>query len=131
MSVLEIRWGLIPDMTCTQLLPALVGPAMAKELIWTGREVNGEEAVRIGLANRLSEDPHAEAMELARSIASKSPHAIRAGKRLVEGYASQDYAAGFAAERNEIGALIGSPNQVESVKAFFEKRPPVYADPSP
>jgi len=129
MSVLEIRWGLSPDMTCTQLLPNLVGPDKAKEMIWTGREVNGEEAVRIGLATRISDDPHADAMELARTIASKSPHAIRAGKRLINESATEDYAAGFAMERAEIGALVGSPNQVESVKAFFEKRPAVYVDP--
>ena len=128
MSVLEIRWGLSPDMTCTQILPGLVGADMAKELIWTGREVNGEEAVRIGLATKMCGDPHADAMELAHTIAGKSPHAIRAGKRLVEGYATQDYAAGFQQEREEIGALVGSPNQVEAVKAFFEKRPPEFAD---
>ena len=50
MSILEIRWGISPDMTITHLLPGLIGADVAKELIWTGREVNGEEAVRIGLA---------------------------------------------------------------------------------
>ena len=130
MSVLEIRWGLSPDMTITTLLPALVGADVAKELIWTGREVNGEEAVRIGLATHVAEDPHAAATELARLIASKSPDAIRAGKRLINDVATEDYAAGFAAERKEIGALIGSPNQIESVNAFFEKRDPNYTDPA-
>lgn len=128
MSVLEIRWGITPDMTCTQLLPGLIGADKAKEMIWTGREVNGPEAVEIGLATRMSEDPHAAAMELARTIAAKSPHAIRAGKRLIDESATEDYAAGFARERAEIGALIGTPNQVESVTAFFEKRPPQYAE---
>lgn len=128
MSVLEIRWGLSPDMTCTQILPGLVGADMAKELIWTGREVSGEEAVRIGLATKMCDDPHSDAIELARTIAAKSPHAIRAGKRLIDGSATQDYATGFHHEREEIGALIGSPNQVEAVKAFFEKRPPDFAD---
>jgi enoyl-CoA hydratase/carnithine racemase len=130
MSVLEIRWGLSPDMTITQLLPGLVGADLAKELVWTGREVNGEEAVRIGLASHMTEDPHADALELATTIATKSPHAIRAGKRLINGAATENYDVGFAAEREEIGALIGRPNQVESVQAFFEKRPPVYEDPS-
>ena len=128
MSVLEIRWGLSPDMTITQLLPGLVGADLAKELIWTGREVNGDEAVRIGLATHVSDDPRGDAMELATTIASKSPHAIRAGKRLVNGAAAEDHNSGFAAERDEIGALIGRPNQVESVQAYFEKRPPVYVD---
>jgi len=128
MSVLEIRWGLSPDMTCTQILPGLVGSDVAKELIWTGREVGGEEAVRIGLATRVSDDPLADAMELAGAIAARSPHAIQAGKRLIDGAAAVDYPAGFEMERREIGALIGTPNQVESVRAFFEKRPPVYDD---
>lgn len=128
MSVLEIRWGITPDMTCTRLLPGLVGADVAKELVWTGREVNGEEAVRIGLATRVAADPHAAATELAQTIAGKSPHAIRAGKRLVEEAYAQDFATGFAREREEIGALIGTPNQVESVTAFFEKRPPAYEE---
>jgi len=128
MSVLEIRWGLSPDMTCTQILPGLVGSDVAKELIWTGREVGGEEAVRIGLATRVSDDPLTDALELAGAIAARSPHAIQAGKRLIDGAAAVDYPAGFEMERREIGTLIGTPNQVESVRAFFDKRPPVYAD---
>ncbi len=128
MSILEIRWGISPDMTITHLLPGLVGADVAKELIWTGREVNGEEAARIGLATHVSDDPHDDAMALARTIAGKSPHAIRAGKRLVESAYAEDFAAGFKMERDEIGALIGTPNQVESVTAFFEKRPPNYAE---
>ncbi len=128
MSILEIRWGISPDMTITRLLPGIVGADVAKELIWTGREVNGEEAVRIGLATHVSEDPHADAMELATTIASKSPHAIRAGKRLVEAAYAEDFAAGFAQEREEIFNLIGTPNQVESVTAYFEKRAPRYTE---
>lgn len=128
MAVLEIRWGLTPDMTATQLLPGLVGTDHAKELVWTGREVHGPEAVAIGLATRMSDDPHHEAMELARVIASKSPHAVRGGKHLVELAAAGDYATGFAEERRVIGSLIGTPNQVESVQAYFEKRDPVYHD---
>lgn len=130
MSVLEIRWGLSPDMTITSLLPSLIGADRAKELIWTGREVNGPEAVEIGLATHMVDDPHAGAMELARLIATKSPDAIRAGKRLVNEVAPEDYDAQFERERTEIGALIGSPNQLESVGAFFEKRPAMYQDPA-
>ena len=128
MSILEIRWGISPDMTITRLLPGIVGADIAKELIWTGREVNGEEAVRIGLATHVSQDPLADAMALARTIGAKSPHAIRAGKRLVEAAYAEDYAAGFAHERKEIFNLIGTPNQVESVTAYFEKRDPNYAE---
>jgi len=129
MSVLEIRWGLIPDMTGTQALINLVGLDVAKELTFTGRTVSGTEAVQLGMATRLAEDPRAAALELAAEIASKSPHAIRAAKRLFNNASKVSTADGFAAERNEISKLIGSPNQTEQIKAFFEKRDPVFADP--
>jgi len=128
MSVLEIRWGITPDMTATQILPGLVGTDVAKELMWTGREVGGEEAVRLGLATRVCTDPRAEALALARTIAGKNPHAIQAGKRLIEQATVREVAAGFARERDEISRLIGTANQVESVQAFFERRDPVYMD---
>ncbi len=129
MSVLEIRWGIVPDMTGTRRLAELVGVDVAKELVWTGRMVEGPEAVQLGLATKLADDPHAAAMELAQEIASKSPHAIQAGKRLMNGARLLDDAAGFAVERAEIGALVGSPNQVESITAYFEQRAPEYTDP--
>ena len=130
MSVLEIRWGLIPDMTGSQLLPELVGRDVAKELTFSGRVVSGTEAVALGLATRTDPDPRTAALELARGIAARSPHAIRAAKRLLDQAGRVDLAAGFAAEQKEIGALIGSPNQVEAVAAEFAKRPPDFADPA-
>ena len=129
MSVLEIRWGLIPDMTGTQSLINLVGVDVAKELTFTGRMVSGTEAHQLGLATKLSDDPRTDALELAADIASKSPHAIRAAKRLFHDAPKVSVADGFAQERAEIGRLIGSPNQVEQVMAFFEKRPPRFVDP--
>lgn len=130
MSILEIRWGLTPDMTITATLPRLVGVDVAKELTWTGRSITGEEAYRIGLATRLSEDPLDDAMELAREIAGKSPDAVRGAKRLFEQSGRVPLAQQYADERTEIGQLIGRPNQIEAVTAFFEKRPPVFADPA-
>jgi enoyl-CoA hydratase/carnithine racemase len=130
MSVLEIRWGLIPDMAGTQLLRNLVGLDVAKDLTFTGRMVGAEEAVRIGLATRMADDPRALALETAAEIAGRSPDAVRAAKRLLNNAGHVSVAEGLAAERREIGALIGSPNQVEAVTAFFEKRPANYANPS-
>jgi len=131
MSVLEIRWGLIPDMTGSQLLPELVGRDVAKELTFTGRMVSGEEAVALGLATRVDPDPRQAAFELARSIAGRSPHAIRAAKRLLDLAGRVDLETGFAAEQKEIGALVGSANQAEAVTAEFEQRPPRFTDPVP
>jgi enoyl-CoA hydratase/carnithine racemase len=128
MSVLEIRWGLVPDMTGTQMLPRLVGLDVAKELTYTGRMVEGEECVRLGLATHLAEDPREAAFELAREIASKSPHAIRGAKRLLSMAGQVPLAEGFAAEAETMASLIGSPNNVEAVKAYFEQRTPDFVD---
>jgi enoyl-CoA hydratase/carnithine racemase len=129
LSVLEIRWGLIPDMTGTHMLRRLVPLDVAKELTWTGRMVSGEEAVAMGLATKLSDDPRRDALALAADLAASSPQAIRGAKRLLNqsGLVSQEQQ--FQDESGIMGALIGSPNQVEAVAAFFEKRPPVFADP--
>jgi enoyl-CoA hydratase/carnithine racemase len=126
LSVLEIRWGLIPDMTGTWVLPRLVGLDVAKELTWTGRMVDGAEAVRIGLATRLADDPRAEALALARQLATSSPRAIRAGKELLEQSMSGTEAEQYRTESARMGELIGSPDQVEAVTAWFEKRAPVF-----
>ncbi|MGI9598607.1 MAG: crotonase/enoyl-CoA hydratase family protein [Acidimicrobiales bacterium] len=129
LSVLEIRWGLVPDMTGTQSLVNLVGLDVAKELTFTGRTVSGTEAVDIGLGTHLSDDPHRDAMAMATEIADKSPDAIRAAKRLFNSAPKDSVAEGFANERREIGRLIGSSNQIEQVKAFFDKRQPAFQDP--
>ncbi|MGH8917774.1 MAG: crotonase/enoyl-CoA hydratase family protein [Actinomycetes bacterium] len=128
LSVMEIRWGLIPDMTGTHLLPRLVGPDVAKEMTWTGRRVGGEEALRIGLATRCVADPHAEALELARELAAKSPHAIRAAKWLLDRSYDTDAADQFAAEERAIRGLVGSRNQAEAVRAGLEDRVPNFED---
>ncbi|MDQ2650747.1 MAG: crotonase/enoyl-CoA hydratase family protein [Actinomycetota bacterium] len=124
LSVLEARWGLIPDMTGTAILPRLVGLEVAKELTFTGRMVSGEEAVRIGLASQVADDPRAAAMELAAELVTKSPDALREGKRLLNLSGTRPIAEQFADERATMASLIGSPNQVEAVTAYFEKRAP-------
>lgn len=129
LSVLESRWGLSPDMTVTQTLIELTGLDTAKELALTGRMVSGAEAADIGLATRVADDPHAVAVEMAQEIAARSPHAMRAIKRLFNAAPRASLADGFAAERGEIGDLIGSPNQAEAVMAYFEKRTPEFTDP--
>src|SRR5438067_10064483 len=128
MSMLEIRWGLVPDMTGTQMLPRLVGLDVAKELAFTGRMVSGEEAVELGLATRVADDPHAAAMELAREIAGKNPFAVKGVKALLNMAGQAPLAEAFKAEERTMASLIGSPNNVEAVTAYFEKRDPNFAD---
>lgn len=130
LSVMEIKWGLIPDMAGTQLLRRLTRLDVAKELTFTGRIVEGEEAVTIGLATRVADDPVATALAMAREMCNRSPDALRAGKRLLNASVVLDYQAGLALEEELQVGLIGSPNQIEAVKANFEKRLPEFADPS-
>jgi enoyl-CoA hydratase/carnithine racemase len=130
LSVLEMRWGLIPDMIGTWVLPRLVGLDVAKELTMTGRMLSGEEAAAIGLVTRVAADPHAAAMALAREIAGRSPVAVRHAKRLLNTSVEPGRTAAeqFLDERTTMGSLIGSPDNIESVTAYFEKRDPVYPD---
>jgi enoyl-CoA hydratase/carnithine racemase len=127
-SILEIRWGLIPDMTGTAMLPLLVGLDRAKELTFTGRMVSGTECAQIGLATRVSDSPLDDALAMAHEIAGKSPTAVRGAKKLLNASPYRGVAEQFADERSTIGSLIGGPNQVEAVMAFFEKRDPKFAD---
>jgi enoyl-CoA hydratase/carnithine racemase len=128
LAVLEIKWGLIPDMAGMVLMRGLVRDDVARELTYTGRIFGGEEAVAMGLATRVCADPRADALALAAEIASKNPHAIRAGKRLLNLMGEGDQHAILIAESKEQGALIGSTNQVEAVMANLEKRVPRFAD---
>jgi len=128
LSVMEIKWGLIPDMSLTQTLRELVPLDVAKELTFTGRILSGEEAKALGLVTHVADDPLEAAMKLAREIAGKSPDAIRAGKRLLEESWRADERTGLELESKLQTELIGSPNQVEAVKANFEKREPQFSD---
>lgn len=128
LSVREVYWGLVPDMTGTFILSKLVRPDIAKELTFTARIFSGTEAAELGIATRLSDTPKDDAMAMAREIAGMSPGAIRGSKALFNRLANEGAAEQFAEERRTIGAQIGSPNQVEAVMAGFEKRPPVYSD---
>jgi len=129
LSVMEIKWGLVPDMAGTQLLRRLVRLDVAKELTYTGRRVSGDEAVVHGLATPTTADPQAEALALAREIASKSPDAIRAGKRLLDASGLVGVEEGLLLEEKAQRGLLGSPNQIEAVQANFEKRAPNFRDP--
>jgi enoyl-CoA hydratase/carnithine racemase len=128
-SILEIRWGLVPDMTGTEMLGRLVRPDVAKELTWTGRMVSGEEAVALGLATRISDRPREDALVLARDLASRNPDAIQAAKRLLNQAPRAGEREQFLAESRAMAGLLGSPNQVEAIAAHLDGRPPAFADP--
>lgn len=128
MSIRETYWGLVPDMAGLALWRTLASDDVLRELTYSAREFTGDEAQRVGLVTRLADDPKAEAMALAREIASRNPHAVQAAKRLFNVTADGDAAAILQAESDEQEKLMRSPNQVEAVRAAMEKRAPVFAD---
>ena len=127
MSIMEIKWGLIPDMAGTPILASLVRDDILRELTYTGRIFSAQEAMNYGLATRICDDPHAAAIEVAREIAGKSPDAIRAAKRLLNNL-SVDPGPALWAESAEQMRLMGAPNQLEAVRANIEKRAPRFED---
>ena len=129
MSVMEIKWGLVPDMAGIALMRRLARADVVRELTYSGRVFSGAEALSLGFATRVCEDPYAQAMAFAREIAGKSPDAIRADKRLLKLAESADDAAILLAESAEQVAVLGSPNQIEAVTANLQKRAPRFVDP--
>jgi enoyl-CoA hydratase/carnithine racemase len=130
LSVMEIRWGLVPDMAGTQLMRHLAREDVVRELTYTGRIFSGEEALRLGFATRVCDDPRAEALATAHDIAGKSPDAIRAAKRILNAAVVVDAEAGLTMESVEQGRLIGTKNQVEAVMANLQRRAPAFMDPA-
>lgn len=128
LSVMEIKWGLVPDVAGTQLLRHLCRDDVVRDLTYTGRVVTGEEALALGLVTRIEGDPRAAALAAARDIAAKNPAAIRAAKRLLNAAPVVSPAEGLMMESVEQQAILGSPNQVEAIAANMEKRPPRFAD---
>src|SRR5215472_8874359 len=127
MSIMEIKWGLVPDMAGTPILASLVRDDILRELTYTGRIFSAQEAMSYGLATRICDDPRTAALAAAREIASKNPDAIRAAKRMIDNLAI-DPAPALLAESVEQKKLNGTANQKEAVRANLEKRAPRFAD---
>jgi enoyl-CoA hydratase/carnithine racemase len=127
MSIMEIKWGLVPDMAGTPILASLVRDDILRELTFTGRIFSAQEALSYGLATRICDDPRGAALEMALEIAGKSPDAIRAAKRLLNKL-TVDPGPALLAESVEQIKLMGAPNQREAVRANLEKRTPRFVD---
>ena len=128
LSVMEARYGLVPDMGATRTLRSIVREDVVRDLVFTARVVSGEEAVRLGLATRVEADPLAAAEALARAIAARSPDALRAAKRLMRDSLGLPPRESFTLESEAQRALLGTPNQMEAAMAAIEKRDPVFTD---
>lgn len=130
LSVMEIKWGLVPDMSGTQTLRRLVRLDVAKELTFTGRIISGTEAAALGLVTRLDPNPREAALALATEIAGKSPDAIRAAKKLLDQSGVIGVADGLRLEEDLQRTVLGTANQIEAVQANLQKRAPAFQDPA-
>ncbi|MFC3118382.1 enoyl-CoA hydratase-related protein [Jhaorihella thermophila] len=126
LAVMEMKWGIVPDMGGMVLLPKLVRSDVLRLLTYTAAPIDGEQAERWGLVTRLAEDPLAAAMDLANQIAGKGPNAIRAAKRLIGLAERADQAEVLMAESREQVDLIGKPEQMEVIAAQMQGRKPVF-----
>ncbi len=127
-AIMEMKWGLVPDFAGMPLWRTQVADDVLREMIYTNREFNGVEAKEMGFATHVSDNPHAHAMELARVIANKNPHAIRGAKRLCNLMGDATDAELLQAESDEQVLVIRKPNQMEAVMASMEKRKPNFAE---
>jgi enoyl-CoA hydratase/carnithine racemase len=127
-AIMEMKWGLVPDVGGMPLWRTQVADDVLREMIYTNRVFTGAEAKDMGFATHVSDDPLAHAMELARVIANKNPHAMRGAKRLCNMMAAASDAELLQAESDEQVMIIRKPNQMEAVMAEMGKRKPVFAD---
>ena len=124
----EIKLGLIPGAGGTQRLARLIGPAKAKDLVFSGRMVDAEEALRIGLADRVvpAADVYSAAVELVRPYTNGPALALRAAKLAIDGGLGTDLASGLAWESMLFAGLFATDDRVEGTTAFVQKRKPKF-----
>ena len=127
-SIMESKWGLVPDMAITRTLTRLVPIDVAKELVYTGRLLNGSEAQELGLVTHVVDDPLAAAHALAGEIAQRSPDAIRAAKQLIDTAWTGTAEETLSLEARLQLGLMGQPNQLAAVTAGMTKQPPEFVD---
>ncbi|KEJ89207.1 crotonase/enoyl-CoA hydratase family protein [Sulfitobacter donghicola] len=125
-AVMEMKWGIVPDMGGMVLLPKLVRSDVLRRLTYTAQPIEAAQAERWGLVTEIADDPLAAAQELAETIAGKSPSAIRAAKRLIAIAEIEDEVTVLEAESRLQSELIGKPHQMEVIAATFAKRPAVF-----
>ena len=128
MSIMEIRWGLIPDIALSVTARNLVREDLLRELAYTGRVVSGSEAVELGLVTAVHDDPLQAARDTARLIAGRSPDAIRAMKTLFNERFDLDTGRSLSREAELQSRIIGQANQMEAVRANIEGREPEFKD---
>jgi len=122
--IMEMRWGLVPDMGATPYLPHLLRDDVLRELTYTNRIIEADEAQALGLVTQVVINPIEAALQTAAEIAARNPEAVRAAKRILNNAPFQNPQEILLAESREQDQIIGKPNQVEAVMANMEKRAP-------
>ena len=125
-AVMEMKWGIVPDMGGMVLLPPLVRSDVLRRLTYTAEQVETDQALAWGLVTEKADDPLSAATALATTIAGKSPSAIRAAKRLIAIAETEDAATVLEAESRIQSELIGKPHQMEVIAANMAKRAPEF-----
>jgi enoyl-CoA hydratase/carnithine racemase len=128
MAVMEMKWGLIPDMGGYALWRGLVRDDVLRELTFTNREFSGAEALGLGFATYVDENPYARAMAIAHEIANRNPQAMREAKALFNEFGDMDEDAILMAESVRQARVIRTPNQIEAVMAGMQKRAASFVD---
>ena len=128
MSIMEMRWGIIPDMGGFTIWRNLLREDVLRELTYTNREISGTEAQSFGLVTYLAEDPLQRAMDIASEICRKNPAAVQSAKSIINRLADMDEAEILLAESRDQKAILGTENQAEAVMAFMQKREPRFVD---
>lgn len=123
-SLMEMKWGLVPDLGGMVTLPPLVRSDVLRLMTYTAEPIPAEQGERWGLVTQLADDPLAAALDLATTIAGKSPSAIRAAKRLINVAETEDREAVLLQESRESAGLIGKPDQMEVIGAQMQGRAP-------
>jgi enoyl-CoA hydratase/carnithine racemase len=127
-SILELKWGIIPDMSSTQIMRHMVRDDVIRELTYTARIFSAQEAKEWGFITHISENPLEHAKRLAHEIVMKNPDAIRAAKRVIDKSYHQSPSEGLLMESVEQDQIMGSANQIEAVMAALQKRAPNFKD---
>ncbi len=129
LSVMEMKWGIVPDMGGFALWRGLVREDVLRELTYTAREFSGEAAQEMGFATFTDADPLARATALGEEIAGKNPHGIRSAKSLFNRSADLGLDEILMAESLEQHRLLGSKNQLEAIQSQMERRAADFVDP--
>lgn len=127
-SIMEMKWGIVPDMSSSQIMRHLIADDVIRELTYTARIFSAEDALRWGFVTAIVDDPVAHAYSVAQEIAAKNPQAVRAAKQILARAPYQTQAEGLLFESEQQNQLLGTDNQKEAVMAQLEKRAPNYQD---